>query len=268
MVAGAAPPPAFLAVADSVNRAPAAGLSSSTTASVAARSALRPETALLQPASATHMTAATAAQEMGMMIAFEQPCECMIMRLGAQARECQQAHTSNYDTNTPIWIIFADSIRLGRTVPGGAQGAAVCITYVRLIPRVVCTHSLEQKVLKVHQKRPLIGHPSHSVFGNDPAPFTCRAGSCRVKWEEASGGQKAATIGCLGTLLVLFVVVLFTCTGGSSGTSTDPRAKACRAYRAGADSILRSPGRSSVSWWFPIRSSTSSRSRMDRFAPP
>ena len=154
-----------------------------------------------------------------MMIAFEQPCECMIMRLGGQARECQQAHTSNYGTNTRIRILFADSIRLGGTVPGGAQGAAICITYVGLIPRVVCTHALEQKVLKVHQKRPLIGHPSHSVFGNDPAPFTCRAGSCRVKWEEASGGQKAATIGCLGTLLVLFVVVLFTCTGGSSGTS-------------------------------------------------
>ena len=81
MVAGAAPPPAFLAVADSVNRAPAAGPLSLTEADVATRSALLPETALLQPASATHMTAATAAQEMGMMIAFEQPCECMIMRL-------------------------------------------------------------------------------------------------------------------------------------------------------------------------------------------
>ena len=52
-----------------------------------------------------------------------------------------------------IRILFADRIRLGGTAWGGAQGAAICITSVRLIPRVVCTHVK------------WTGSPRHSSFG-------------------------------------------------------------------------------------------------------
>ena len=41
-----------------------------------------------------------------------------------------------------------------------------------------------------------------------------------MRWEEASGGQKAASLGCLGVLFVLFLVVLFTCTGSGSTSSS------------------------------------------------
>ena len=46
-----------------------------------------------------------------------------------------------------------------------------------------------------------------------------------MKWEEASGAQKAGAIGCAGTLFVLFLVALFTCTGGGGDSRTSSRSE-------------------------------------------